>query len=183
MDEYNNNTNQNFMNEVVTTSENNNNTNNINTTNNNTEEFNFSPQEKNILDIIDKRLEILEKERQDIETKYGINENILNENFQMEIKQLKPSKINYNKLPGIKERRDIKVQEKKIIYKTPDKLIDSLKYEPDIKDLIVMDKENFAPTFSNLNIIKSNPTNPPTYDVTQFVQDDINEEYYNNILY
>ena len=173
MDDYNNENNN--LNEVVTTNSN-------NDINNNNEEYNFSPQEKNILDIIDKRLEILEKERQDIETKYGINENILNnENFPTEITLPKPSKINYNKLPGIKERRDIKIPEKKIVYKTPDKLIDSLKYEPDIKDLI--DKENFAPTFTSMNILKSNPSNPTTYDVTDFVQDNINEEYYNNILY
>ena len=172
MDDYNNENNN--LNEVVTT--------NSNDINNNNEEYNFSPQEKNILDIIDKRLEILEKERQDIETKYGINENILNnENFPTEISLPKPSKINYNKLHRIKEKKKKKKKKKKIVYKTPDKLIDSLKYEPDIKDLI--DKENFAPTFTSMNILKSNPSNPTTYDVTDFVQDNINEEYYNNILY
>ena len=150
---------------------------------------NFSEDNgKNVIDMIDKKLEVLLKEKEEIEKKYGIDENLLNSfSFNGMLPQFPPSltqsipkssKINYDNLTKI---QDIKPKEIKRKYKTPDNYIESLKYEPDIKD--VFEKDNFQPTFTSLNNLKSKPSNPKTYDITQFIDESINEDYLNEILH
>ena len=143
---------------------------------------------KNIIDVIDKKLEILTKEKEEIEKKYGIDENLLNSfSFNGMLPQFPPSltqsipktsKINYENLTKIEE---IKPKEIKSKYKTPENYIESLKYEPELKD--VFDKETYEPTYISLNNLKSKPSNPKTYDITQFVDESTNEDYFNEILH
>ena len=143
---------------------------------------------KNIIDVIDKKLEILTKEKEEIEKKYGIDENLLNSfSFNGMLPQFPPSltqsipktsKINYENLTKIEE---IKPKEIKSKYKTPENYIESLKYEPELKD--VFDKETYEPTYISLNNLKSKPSNPKTYDITQFVYESTNEDYFNEILH
>ena len=143
---------------------------------------------KNIIDVIDKKLEILTKEKEEIEKKYGIDENLLNSfSFNGMLPQFPPSltqsipktsKINYENLTKIEE---IKPKEIKSKYKTPENYLESLKYEPELKD--VFDKETYEPTYISLNNLKSKPSNPKTYDITQFVYESTNEDYFNEILH
>ena len=138
---------------------------------------------------IDKKLEQLEKEREEIEKKYGIDENILNSfSFTDKIIQFppsltqpipKPKRVTYENITKIKN--DVKIKEPKVNYKTPELLIDSLKYEPNINDL--KDKETFEPTYTSLNTLKSKPTIPQGYDVTSYIEDDINLVFENEILH
>ena len=61
-------------------------------------------------------------------------------------------------------------------YKTPEKLIDSLKYEPNINDLIQEDE--FVPKFSNIEDPKSKSINPPTYEINNYIDDVINPNFF-----
>ena len=67
------------------------------------------------------------------------------------------------------------------MHKTPENYLESLKYEPELKD--VFDKETYEPTYISLNNLKSKPSNPKTYDITQFVDESTNEDYFNEILH
>ena len=138
---------------------------------------------------IDKKLEQLEKEREEIERKYGIDENILN-SFSFTDKIIKfppsltqpipkPKRVTYENITKIKN--DVKIKEPRVNYKTPELLIDSLKYEPNINDL--KDKETFEPTYTSLNTLKSKPTIPQGYDITSYIEDDINLDFENEILH
>ena len=70
---------------------------------------------------------------------------------------------------------------KNINYKTPEKLIDSLKYEPNIYDLIQEDE--FVPKFSNIKEPKSKSINPPTYDINEYIDDVINKNFFEDIFH
>lgn len=142
-----------------------------------------------VISSIDRRLEQLEKEREEIEKKYGIDENILN-SFSFTDKIIKfppnltqpipkPKKINYENITKIEDV--VTIKEIKVNYKTPETLLDSLKYEPNINDL--KDKEIFEPSYTSLNKLKSKPTIPQGYDVSSYIDDNINDTFINEILH
>ena len=142
--------------------------------------------ENNVLDSIDKRLEMLEKQKEEIQRKYGINEATLNS---INIKDIRIKKVNKPKLEGsqnltkievIKTSEKTKVN-KNINYKTPEKLIDSLKYEPNINDLIQEDE--FVPKFTNIKEPKSKSINPPTYDINEYIDEVINPNFFEDIFH
>ena len=142
--------------------------------------------ENNVLDSIDKRLEMLEKQKEEIQRKYGINEATLNSiNFNdIRIKKVNKPKLegsqNLTKIEVIKTSEKTKVN-KNINYKTPEKLIDSLKYEPNINDLIQEDE--FVPKFTNIKAPKSKSINPPTYDINEYIDDVINPNFFEDIFH
>ena len=142
--------------------------------------------ENNVLDSIDKRLEMLEKQKEEIQRKYGINEATLNS---ININDIRIKKVNKPKLEGsqnltkievIKTSEKTKVN-KNINYKTPEKLIDSLKYEPNINDLIQEDE--FVPKFTNIKEPKSKTINPPTYDINEYIDEVINPNFFEDIFH
>ena len=142
--------------------------------------------ENNVLDSIDKRLEMLEKQKEEIQRKYGINEATLNSiNFNdIRIKKVNKPKLegsqNLTKIEVIKTSEKTKVN-KNINYKTPEKLIDSLKYEPNINDLIQEDE--FVPKFTNIKAPKSKSINPPTYDINEYIDEVINPNFFEDIFH
>ena len=154
--------------------------------NSNYESKNYKiPPDNNVLDSIDKRLEMLEKQKEEIQRKYGINEATLNS---ININDIRIKKINKPKLEGSQTLTKIEVIKnvekskiKNINYKTPEKLIDSLKYEPNINDLI--QDEEFVPKFTNLNDPKSKSINPPTYEINNYIEDVINHNFFDDIFY
>jgi hypothetical protein len=144
--------------------------------------------EKNIIDVIEEKLKQLEREKNEIENLYGIDENILEEytnkkqiaNFEYDetkgIKTLKSRTI-YANLPKLEAptKKEIKMS-----YKTPESLQDSLKYEPDIKDLL--EEDQFEPAFSSLNNLKIPPSIKKGYNISSYVEylnDDYNQNYLN----
>ena len=142
--------------------------------------------DNNVLDSIDKRLEMLEKQKEEIQKKYGINEATLNS---ININDIRIKKVNKPKLEGsqnltkievLKTSEKIKVN-KNINYKTPEKLIDSLKYEPNINDLIQEDE--FVPKFTNIKEPKSKSINPPTYDINEYIDEVINPNFFEDIFH
>ena len=150
------------------------------------------PQENNIIDSIDKKLEMLEKQKEEIQKKFGIDEATLNSininDHQIQFpnyfnkKIIKPKREgteNLTKIEVLKERE--KEKNININYKTPEKLIDSLKYEPNINDLIQEDE--FVPKFSNIKDPKSKSINPPTYEVNEYIDDVINPNFFEDILH
>ena len=144
------------------------------------------PLDNNVIDSIDKRLEMLEKQKEEIQRKYGINEATLNS---INISDIRIKKVTKPKLEGSQNLTKIEVLKdtektkinKNINYKTPEKLIDSLKYEPNINDLIQEDE--FCPKFSNVKEPKSKSINPPTYDVNEYIDDVINPNYFEDIFH
>ena len=154
------------------------------------------PPENNIIDSIDKRLEMLEKQKEEIQKKYGIDEatlnsiNINDQKFKypnyLSKKMGMPKREGYDNLTKIEVLKDKDKDKEKekylnINYKTPEKLIDSLKYEPNINDLI--QEEEFAPKFSNLNDPKSKSINPPTYEINNYIDDVINPNFFDDIFH
>ena len=154
--------------------------------NSNYESKNYKiPPDNNVLDSIDKRLEMLEKQKEEIQRKYGINEATLNS---ININDIRIKKVNKPKLEGSQTLTKIEVIKyvekskiKNINYKTPEKLIDSLKYEPNIYDLIQEDE--FVPKFSNIKEPKSKSINPPTYDINEYIDDVINKNFFEDIFH
>ena len=142
--------------------------------------------ENNVLDSIDKRLEMLEKQKEEIQRKYGINEATLNS---ININDIRIKKLNKPKLEGSQNLTKIEVIKapektkvnKNINYKTPEKLIDSLKYEPNINDLIQEDE--FVPKFTNIKEPKSKSINPPTYDINEYIDEVINPNFFEDIFH
>ena len=142
--------------------------------------------ENNVLDSIDKRLEMLEKQKEEIQRKYGINEATLNS---ININDIRIKKVNKPKLEGSQNLTKIEVLKtsektkvnKNINYKTPEKLIDSLKYEPNINDLIQEDE--FVPKFINIKEPKSKSINPPTYDINEYIDEVINPNFFEDIFH
>ena len=142
--------------------------------------------DNNVIDSIDKRLEMLEKQKEEIQRKYGINEATLNSiNISdIRIKRVTKPKLegsqNLTKIEVIKDIEKTKIN-KNINYKTPEKLIDSLKYEPNINDLIQEDE--FVPKFTNIKEPKSKSINPPTYDINEYIDDVINPNFFEDIFH
>ena len=144
------------------------------------------PLDNNVIDSIDKRLEMLEKQKEEIQRKYGINEATLNS---INISDIRIKKVTKPKLEGSQNLTKIEVLKdtektkinKNINYKTPEKLIDSLKYEPNINDLIQEDE--FVPKFTNIKEPKSKSINPPTYDINEYIDDVINQNFFEDIFH
>ena len=163
--------------------------------NSNFESKNYKiPPENNVIDSIDKRLEMLEKQKEEIQKKYGIDEATLNSININDHKIKYPSYLNkkmgipkregyenLTKIEVLKDKDKEKERYSNISYKTPEKLIDSLKYEPNINDLI--QEEEFVPKFSNLNEPKSKSINPPTYEINNYIDDVINPNFFDDILH
>ena len=151
------------------------------------------PQENNVIDSIDKRLEMLEKQKEEIQKKFGIDEATLNSiklndnqiQYPQYLKRIgKPKREGYENLTKMEVLKDKKSEKEKnlnINYKTPEKLIDSLKYEPNINDLIQEDE--FVPKFSNVQEPKSKSTNPQTYDINEYIDDVINPNFFEDIFH
>ena len=142
--------------------------------------------DNNVIDSIDKRLEMLEKQKEEIQRKYGINEATLNS---INISDIRIKKVTKPKLEGsqnltkievLKGSEKIKIN-KNINYKTPEKLIDSLKYEPNINDLIQEDE--FVPKYTNIKESKSKSINPPTYDINEYIDEVINPNFFEDIFH
>ncbi len=140
------------------------------------------------LDVIDKielKLKQLEKEKNEIENLYGIDENVLNnyltvqENINRKItskKLVQTNKMrNYENLPDLEAK---KPQEKKTNsnYKTPETLQDSLKYEPNLNDLL--DESEFEPNFNSLSDLKTTPTIPRGFEIKKYIKY-VQNEYIN----
>ena len=87
---------------------------------------------------------------------------------------------NLTKIEVLKTSEKTKVN-KNINYKTPEKLIDSLKYEPNINDLIQEDE--FVPKFTNVKEPKSKSINPPTYDINEYIDEVINPNFFVDIFH
>ena len=144
------------------------------------------PLDNNVIDSIDKRLEMLEKQKEEIQRKYGINEATLNtiNISDIRIKKVTKPKLegsqNLTKIEVLKDTEKTKIN-KNINYKTPEKLIDSLKYEPNINDLIQEDE--FVPKFTNIKEPKSKSINPPTYDINEYIDDVINPNFFEDIFH
>ena len=147
-------------------------------------------QENNIIDSIDKRLEMLEKQKEEIQKKFGIDENSLNSininGYQRYYPQFLNKKIvnprregyeNLTKIEVLKQKEKVK----NINYKTPEKLIDSLKYEPYINDLVKGNE--FFPTFNNIKDPKSKNINPFIYEIHEYIDDVINPYFFEDILH
>ena len=142
--------------------------------------------DNNVIDSIDKRLEMLEKQKEEIQRKYGINEATLNS---INISDIRIKKVTKPKLEGSQNLTKIEVFKgnektkinKNINYKTPEKLIDSLKYEPNINDLIQEDE--FVPKYTNIKEPKSKSINPPTYDINEYIDDVINPNFFEDIFH
>ena len=142
--------------------------------------------DNNVIDSIDKRLEMLEKQKEEIQRKYGINEATLNS---INISDIRIKKVTKPKLEGSQNLTKIEVLKgfektkinKNINYKTPEKLIDSLKYEPNINDLIQEDE--FVPKYTNIKEPKSKSINPPTYDINEYIDDVINPNFFEDIFH
>ena len=155
--------------------------------NSNYESKNYKiPLDNNVIDSIDKRLEMLEKQKEEIQRKYGINEATLNS---INISDIRIKKVTKPKLEGSQNLTKIEVLKgfektkinKNINYKTPEKLIDSLKYEPNINDLIQEDE--FVPKYTNIKEPKSKSINPPTYDINEYIDDVINPNFFEDIFH
>ena len=142
--------------------------------------------DNNVIDSIDKRLEMLEKQKEEIQRKFGINEATLNS---ININDIRIKKVNKPKLEGTQNLTKIEVLKnsektkinKNTNYKTPEKLIDSLKYEPNINDLIQEDE--FVPKFTNIKEPKSKSINPPTYDINEYIDEVINPNFFEDIFH
>ena len=144
------------------------------------------PANKNIIDAIDERLQQLEKEKSEIELKYGLNETYL-ENFtknQLNFPSfhnktsIKPKKINYDTLTKL---TTAKTSFNKIEpYKTPEKYAASLKFEPKIDDLI--SEEEFRPKFCEVKRGKNTVANRNFYDVGDYLDNVVNEEFMEDIM-
>jgi hypothetical protein len=141
--------------------------------------------DKNLIDVIELKLKQLEQEKDEIENMYGIDENILaeytkkpTENLLTKTKHAKPT-LNFKNLPKLEPvAKPAKKVEKQ--YKTPELLVDSLKYEPNIKELQYEDE--FEPTFKNLNNLKTNPSIAPGYNISDYIKylnNDYNKNYIN----
>jgi len=136
-----------------------------------------------VIDQIEFKLKQLEKEKNEIENLYGVDENMLSnyltvqENIKNKIsnkKIVQNNKMrNYDNLVDLEYK---KPQEKKIAYKTPETLQDSLKYEPNLKDLL--DETEFEPNFNSLYDLKTTPTIPRGFDIKDYVNY-VQNEYIN----
>ena len=144
--------------------------------------------EKNIIDVIEAKLKQLEKEKNEIEDLYGLDENILKEYStkkfdtfteqpQAKLNKITKNNLIYTNLPKF-EAPTKKVT--KILYKTPETLQDSLRYEPEIKDLL--EEDEFEPSFSFNNTNNIPPSIKKGYNISsylEYINKDYNENYLN----
>lgn len=132
------------------------------------------------------------KSRRKKSKKFGIDEATLNSininDHQIQYPQYinkrisKPKREGYDNLTRIEVlKQGERERNININYKTPEKLIDSLKYEPNINDLVQEDE--FMPKFSNVKDPKSKSINPPTYEVNEYIDDVINPNFFDDILH
>lgn len=141
-----------------------------------------------VIDQIELKLKQLEQEKNEIENLYGIDENTLNnyisiqENIQNKISNKKIistiNKRNYENLTEFEPKSQ--KAERKINYKTPESLQDSLKFEPDLNDL--RDDNEFEPNFNTLRALKTNPIIPKGFDPKKYIEY-IQDEYINYYIY
>lgn len=130
--------------------------------------------DKNIIDAIENRLKQLQQEKEQIEEEYGINQDVLlqystnpkSDKYSTNInKTHKYAKsINYDTLPKLDPPKKDALKQS---YKTPETLQDSLKYEPNIKDLL--DDEEFEPSFTNLNSLQISPSIPKGFNTEDYI--------------
>jgi hypothetical protein len=140
---------------------------------------------ENIIQAIEDRLKILEKEKDQIETMYGIDYNLIN-NFQESKKKIQQQNINsfknqhaiYEKSP-LPKLEVSKKKEIKNVYKTPEYLKESLRYEPNIKDLWT--EKNFEPSFSNLKSLKTTTILPRGDGIYNYISW-LSHEFLNNYI-
>ena len=127
----------------------------------------------NVIDKIEAKLQQLEREKEEIEKLYEIDEELLKENTLKMIKNKAlqsdnlyvtnkdisniKSKIMFQNLPKLEPTIKEKKQSK---YKMPDSHAESLKYEPSLLDLY--SKDEFEPSFSNLSSLQIQPSIPKT---------------------
>jgi hypothetical protein len=143
-------------------------------------------EEENVLNAIEERLKMLEKEKNEIENLYGIDEYILNDpsllKYQMEkTTEFKNTKISTKKFEHTNlPKLEIKKQEVKRIYKTPEIFKDSLKYEPALNDLRL--ENEFEPSFCSLNNkMESYPYIPKESNLNTYIKY-LSEKYIQNYL-
>jgi len=142
-------------------------------------------ENENILNEIEQRLNMLEKEKNEMENLYGIDEDIINDSSVIKSHFEKTTEIK-NKFNSARiyensnlPKLEIKKKEIKRIYKTPEILKDSLKYEPAINDL--RSEKEFEPSFSFHHKIENNPYIPKGSSVNNYVRY-LNEDYIQNYL-
>lgn len=139
-------------------------------------------ENKSISNFIEERLKQLEKEKQEIEQMYGVNEKIL-EDFMNSSEKYKPIKVSskastqmkqtkYESLPKLDNLTKHKEMNKS--YQTPNAIKESLKYEPSILDLC--DKAEFEPSYYTVKPYKLKPQIPKGHNITKHI-DHLNEEY------
>ena len=149
-------------------------------------------ENENIIDAIEQRLKVLEREKDQIELIYGIDENILSniesleqgklsnlKKFILDPKNKKSKVINNYGTPSLPKLEPSKKKEIKSFYKTPDYLKDSLRYEPSINDL--WSEKDFEPSFANLNSLKTNPSIPKGNSISNYI-DWVNKDYFENYM-
>jgi hypothetical protein len=128
-----------------------------------------SNENKKLIDSIEDRLKELEKEKNEIESLYGIDENILQTykkptaNKTNSSKNIQKTSL-YNNLPKLETTHK---KDKSISYKTPDTLQDSLRYEPNIKDLY--SEKEFEPSFINIDNLKVKPSIQRGFNISNFI--------------
>jgi hypothetical protein len=140
-------------------------------------------KEFGIIDQIEERLKELENEKNKIENLYGIDENILNNYLSVEeniTKKINSKKLieknNKRKYEDLGKLEFTKLEEKKKIYRTPGEFQKSLKYEPNLCDLL--DKSEFEPKFYSIDELKTKPYNVKKFDINKY-NDYIYNEYFN----
>jgi hypothetical protein len=148
----------------------------------------LNDSDKNVIDMIEERLKQLEKEKEEMEKLYNLDENLLKEvtssnniNITNNKSSLKKKTISHPQ-PNYENLTKLDVSFKKELkkfYKTPNTLQDSLKFEPDIKDLLL--KDEFEPTFTNNKNIKLGPTIPKGFNISLYI-DYINSDYMKNYM-
>jgi hypothetical protein len=80
-------------------------------------------------------------------------------------------------LPKLENTNKKEINLKNTNYKTPESLQDSLKYEPNIKDLL--DQDDLEPDFKSINNLKTNPFIPKSSNISEYI-DDLNDDYFDN---
>ena len=88
---------------------------------------------------------------------------------------------NFTKIEVLRDKNKEKEKNINISYKTPEKLIDSLKYEPNINDVIKEDE--FIPKFTSIKDPKSKSINPPIYEINNYIDEIINPNFFEDIFH
>lgn len=140
----------------------------------------------NILNQIDERLNLLQKEKEKLEEIYGLNENLIREqdidiNQYLNVKLKKPTQ--YEKLikniPSLEKDppNDISHYKQNKIYAPSEKYLQTLKYEPNINDL--KDEDEYEYCEKVVNYIYPS-INPIKEDEIEEYLDDFDDNIINN---